>query len=260
MSLENRLLYHNGPKDWRPAPADAHAEDVFLHSDDGTLIHAWWCPHPGSRRAVLFCHGNVGNVSRHGLTALAISEALHSSVLVFDYPGFGQSSGEPSEAGCYAAGDATYQWLAQRVPPESIVILGQSLGGGVATDLASRQRHRALALFKTFTSFPDVAQGLLPIYPARWMVRNRFDNEEKIARCSGPLFLAHGDCDHLIPMAHSERLFQLAPGPKRFFVMKGYGHRGSITPEFLTALGQFLDDTEPVAVYGGTSPRTLNPN
>ncbi len=247
VALENRLLYHNrrAKSDrLRPMPSEVPGESIYLTDTNGQTIHAWWCPYPGARRAVLYCHGNVGDVTRYRVTARLISKTLRASVFVFDYPGFGCSSGEPSEAGCYAAGDAAYEWLTQQAPSKSIIILGQSLGGGVATDLASRQPHRALALFKTFTSFPDVAQRLLPIFPARWMAHNRFDNEEKICRCSGPLFVAHGDSDHLIPISHSERLFQLAANPKRFVVLKGQGHHGSIGPEFLAALGSFLDDTE----------------
>jgi hypothetical protein len=94
---------------------------------------------------------------------------MRSSVLVFDYPGFGQSDGTPTEAGCYASGEAAFSWLASR--------------GGVAVDLASRHPHKALALFKTFTSIPDVAQSNVPIFPCRWLVRNRFENLRKIPHC-----------------------------------------------------------------------------
>ena len=123
---------------------------------------------------------------------------------MFDYPGFGRSSGQPSEAGCYAAGDAAYDWLreVQKVPGERIILYGGSLGGGTATDLASRRPHRALVLVACFTSFPDMAQTRFPWLPGRWLVHNRFDNLGKIADCRGPVFIAHGTRDGLIPFAH----------------------------------------------------------
>jgi fermentation-respiration switch protein FrsA (DUF1100 family) len=245
MCLENRLLYrpHSFRDDWRPPASDLPVQDVWLTSSDGTRIHAWWLPNAGAQDAVLFCHGNAGNLSHRQQLRTLWQESGHS-VLIFDYPGFGRSEGEPSEAGCYAAADAAYNWLVRRVAPERVVLFGQSLGGGVATDLAVRQRHRALVLFKTFTSIPDVAQRQCVILPARWLVRNRFDNLTKIARCPGPVFIAHGANDHLIPFAQGERLFAAAPEPKRFFPMPGVGHHGGVTSELLAAVAAFLKEVD----------------
>ncbi len=243
--LEDRLLYHpnhHRGEDGRQPAADLLVQTVWLQAADGTQIHAWWCPRPGSQGAVLYCHGNAGAVSHQGRIIPIIREILGESVLVFDYPGFGRSGGKPSEAGCYVAGDAAYDWLTQRVPPERVVLLGQSLGGGVATDLASRRRHRALVLFKTFTSIPDLAQRQFFFLPARWLVHNQFNNLAKIRYCAGPCFIGHGDRDHLIPLAQAQQLFRAAPAPKQFFLLRGCGHHGTLTREFLAAAADFLRD------------------
>jgi fermentation-respiration switch protein FrsA (DUF1100 family) len=249
--LEDTLLYRprSHGEYWSSPPATLQAEEVWLHSSDGILVHAWWCPHSTANAAVLFCHGNAGNLSNRANDVLAIQRALAMSVLIFDYPGFGRSTGQPGEAGCYAAADAAYEWLAQRVPPERIVILGQSLGGGVAVDLASRHAHGSVALFKTFTSIPDLAQKLFPVLPARWLVHNRFDNLDKIGRCSGPVFIAHGDSDHLIPISQAKRLFAVAHGTKRFLVLESCGHHGGLHPQFLTRLAEFLKETGTIQAH-----------
>jgi pimeloyl-ACP methyl ester carboxylesterase len=246
LGLENRLLYrpHAHGNYWVPPPPDACVEDIYLRSSRGDEIHAWWCPRDGAREVVLFCHGNAGNLSQRRVSrdrdVIAIAEVLNASVLIFDYPGFGQSSGAPSEAGCYAAGDAAYEWLAERVPPGRIIILGQSLGGGVATDLASRRPHRALALLKTFTSIPDIVLAKFPLLPAHRLMRNQFDNLAKIGACHSPLFIAHGDCDHLIPIGQAERLFAAATAPRELFRMPGCGHCGGVSREFLARFAAFL--------------------
>src|SRR5262245_46618727 len=174
MLLENRLVFHptSAGSHWlQPDPVPA--QDVELTSRDGTRIHAWWCPRPGSEGAVLYCHGNAGNLSfRRG----ALAEWLHhfgESVLIFDYPGLGRSAGSPTEDGCYAAAEAAFDWLtgSQGVAPERVVLYGKSLGGGVAVELALRRPHRALVLANTFTSLPDMAQKLYPWLPARWLAR-----------------------------------------------------------------------------------------
>jgi fermentation-respiration switch protein FrsA (DUF1100 family) len=246
LALENRLLFYpiRATEEWAQPP-DLHAEDVFLHTADGTRVHAWWCPLDGwqpGQGAVLYCHGNAGNLSHRATSVKRWLRELDKPVLIFDYPGYGRSDGSPNEAGCYAAGDAAYDWLieTQKVPPEQIILYGGSLGGGVAVELASRRPHRALVLVKTFTSIPECAQSIYPWLPARWLCRNRFDNLQKIAHCTRPVFIAHGTADRLVPFAHGRQLFAAANEPKQFLSMEGMGHNEGLTREFFPALQDFL--------------------
>jgi pimeloyl-ACP methyl ester carboxylesterase len=239
MLLENTILYR--PKRFMVLGSvlpGVQAQDLWLPSAAGLPIHACWLPCPGARRALLFCHGNTG---RHP-EVVRLMKGLKISLLLFDYPGYGQSEGRPSEAGCYAAADAAYDWLQGQVAPERIVIAGQSLGGGVAVDLASRRTHGALVLFKTFTSVPDVAEYQCPLLPARWLAQNRFDNLAKIHRCAGPTLIAHGENDHLISLAQARELFAAAREPKSFCLLPGCSHRGSFPGDFFKTLKAFLDE------------------
>jgi len=243
LAWENDFVYMATPasKAWRP-PGDLAAEDVALISAEGTHLHGWWLPASGSDRALLFFHGQQGNLSFRG-NLLHRLQRLGMPILAVDYPGFGRSEGTPSEHGCYAAADAAYDWLVRekKVAPEKIVVLGKSLGGGIATDLASRRPCAALVLVMTFTSTPDVAEHLLPFVPARLLMRNRFDNLAKIGRCTCPIYLAHGTDDWKIPPAHSERLFEAVTGARRYFPMPGVGHGWPcLTDECLTDLAAFL--------------------
>jgi uncharacterized protein len=249
LALENSLVYHPTPasRDWQPPPAP-EVRDVELTTADGTKIHGWYFPKEGAEGALLYLHGNAGNLSHRGGAILQLRHELGVAVLIIDYPGFGRSSGTPSEAGCYAAADAAYDWLTQgpgpKVPAGKILIYGASLGGGVAVDLASRREHRTLILAKTFTSMPDVGQGLYPWLPVRWLMRNRFDSLSKIGRCRRPVFVAHGTVDGLIPFAHGERLCAAANEPKRFFAMPGVDHNEGWGAGFFPALKEFLREAE----------------
>ncbi|HWG44349.1 MAG TPA: alpha/beta hydrolase [Gemmataceae bacterium] len=249
LCLEDFFLFGPRNADMVKPPPGVAVQNVEMTSVLGDRIHAWWStpkdwrPEQG---AVLFCHGNAGNLSyRRSALPHWINE-MDVAVLLFDYPGFGLSSGETSESGCYAAGDAAYEWLGvnQKVPAERIILYGGSLGSGIATDLASRRPHRALVLVASFTSFPDMAQTRYPWLPGRWLVHNRFDNLRKIADCHGPVFIAHGTRDGLIPFAHGERLFAAASEPKRFFAMTGYPHNDLTCDAFFPALRDFLAECE----------------
>jgi fermentation-respiration switch protein FrsA (DUF1100 family) len=245
--LENSMLFRptRAAEDWG-SPPNSRVQDVDLQTADGIAVHAWWCPVEGARGAMLYCHGNAGNLSHRSAQVAAWQYHLKESVLIFDYPGYGKSAGKPSEAGCYAAAEAAYDWLVQtaKVPADRILLYGGSLGGGVAVELARHRPHRALVLLSTFTSIPDMAQKQFPWLPARWLVRNRFDNLAKIGQCTQPVFIAHGDCDGLVPYSHGQRLFAAANEPKAFFTRQGGGHNEPPRQDLFDALRQFLKEVE----------------
>ena len=249
LALENSLLYHpvRATEEWYLPPTNSQVEDVEVRTADGTRIHAWWCPRPGSASALLYCHGNAGNLSHRNGVVASLLDMVGESVLIFDYPGYGRSKGTPSEAGCYAAADAAYDWLTgtKAIAPDNIILYGKSLGGGVAVELATRRPHRALILVRTFTSIPDVAQKHFPFLPARWLVRNRFDSLEKIGRCHRPVFVANGDRDSLIPFALGERLFAAANEPKEFYCLEGCDHNDPFPADYFAAIRRFLDKHAP---------------
>jgi fermentation-respiration switch protein FrsA (DUF1100 family) len=220
----------------------------MLTSTDGCALHGWWHPCERGEGAILICHGNAGNVSHRGDDLLRWAREVNVSALVFDYPGFGKSEGSPTEAGCYAAAEAAYAWLMDRgFSPERVLIYGESLGGGVAVELARRKEHRALVLVNTFTSMPDVAERLYPFLPIQPLMRNRFASLAKIGELKRPIFQAHGTADSLIPYAFAERLHAAAPEPKEFLSMPGNDHADPLSADFIPRLRAFLNATAPLA-------------
>jgi fermentation-respiration switch protein FrsA (DUF1100 family) len=129
------------------------------------------------------------------------------------------------------------------VEAKRVLLYGESLGGAIAIDLASRRPHRALAVCCTFTSFPDLAQQKYPFFPARWLVRNQYRSIDKIRSCTGPIFIGHGTADDLVPISHGERLFAVANGPKEFVALAGLGHEPP-SAQFYEKLMKFLEEVE----------------
>jgi fermentation-respiration switch protein FrsA (DUF1100 family) len=240
-SIENRSLYHPRPYDGDIALESPQVEDVELDTQAGK-IHARFVPQPGATGAILFCHGNAGNLQWRQKQLTDLRVALGESTLIFDYPGYGKSTGTVGEQGCYDAAAAAYQWLTtvKKIPPERILIYGESLGGAVAVDLATKQRHGALILDRTFTSAPDVADYQMPLFPGYWVMTNRFDSLSKISQCRQPIFIAAADKDALIPLRQSEQLKRACTGPSTLFLMKGIGHNDPLPTDFYPALRTFL--------------------
>jgi fermentation-respiration switch protein FrsA (DUF1100 family) len=254
--VEDRFVYHPTPAavDWRRPPDGADFRDVTFPLATGEAVHAWWCPVAGAAGAVLLCHGNAGNLSGRANTLLRVQEHLGQSVLIFDYPGYGRSTGRPGEPNCYASAEAAYRWLTgpAGVPAGQVTLFGESLGGAVAVELARRLPHRALVLIKAFTSVADVARHLLRLpLPVGWLLRNRFDNRTNITQCRRPVLITHGTADRLIPFRHAEALFALANEPKRLLPLPGDDHNSPLPDGFYSAVRELLDRYAPATQPAG---------
>jgi hypothetical protein len=229
-------------------PDELRARKLTLTSTDGNRIRAWFCAPEGwepRQGAILISHGNGDTLCSMSRFVSLWRKELGRAVVVYDYPGYGQSTGRPSESGCYAAGEAALRWLTedQRVPIGKIILQGESLGGATAVELATRHSVRLLVLHAAFTSFPDVAQAHLPWYPTRYLVHIQMDNEAKIRRVRCPVLIAHGTADRTVPFNEGERLFAAAPEPKRFLRLAGEGHVPADKKKFFDAVRQFLSET-----------------
>lgn len=248
--LERPLVFRpiSHAQHWVEAPPALGAEDVWLQLGMGVTVHGWWCPPAGwtpAQGALLYSQGYRGNLSQRGETIRRWQERVGRAVLIYDYPGYGRSTGKPSEDACYAAATAACDWLTREkgVAPRDVLLYGGSLGGGVAIELATRRPYRAVVLVGAFTSIPDMAARRYPWLPVRRFIRNRFDNLAKIG-CIGRVFIAHGTADRFVPFSMAERLFAAAAEPKRLFPMTGFDHHHTPGPEFYTAIADFLQEIE----------------
>ena len=226
--FERKLIYFpQRAHDVTPRQLGLAFEDLTLTAEDGVRIHAFYLPPPGEPRwTVLFAHGNGGNLSHRLDRALFLQSKLGAAVLLFDYRGYGRSEGSPDEEGTYRDARAAHRWLVEqkRVPLDRLVIFGESLGSAVALDLALVRPSRALVLESPFASVPAMARAVYPFLPLWPFVRTRYDNEAKAPRLTVPLLVLHGDRDEVVPFAQGRRVFEAAPGPKRFFAIPGAGH------------------------------------
>ena len=242
--LEKSLLYQPSSEfvgNWEP-PAAIGFEEAHFTTDDGVALHGWFKDVPERRAVVLFMHGNAGNVATWAGSAHGLSDRERVAILVFDYRGYGKSTGLPDEAGIYADARAARSWLARRtqIREEDVVLLGRSLGGGVAVQLASELPPRGLILMNTFTSAPAAAQSFFPLVPTSWIMTQRYDSLSKIGKYEGPLLMTHGEKDKVIPVAQGKALYAAAGSTQKQLILDpAGGHNDPPTEEYLTALSEF---------------------
>jgi pimeloyl-ACP methyl ester carboxylesterase len=224
-------------------------EDVMIAAGDGMKINAWYVPKEGAAATVLHCHGNGGNISYMG-NALSNFHERGFATLAFDYRGYGQSEGDRangdlSEGAVYRDADAAWTWLTTEkgVDPRSVVLWGQSMGGGVCSYLADQHPDaKALVLESSFTSLPDVGATIYWFLPVRLLSSFSFDTHARLQRLDMPVLIAHAPDDDVVPYALSQRNFDAARSSRKRFIELQGGHVGGfdVTPGAMDEAARFL--------------------
>jgi uncharacterized protein len=227
-AIENRFIYfpprHSKGFDLT-AQYGPGAEEVWLTASDGVRLSALYLPHPPSRKVIVWFHGNAEDLST-AAGGMNFYSALGANLLAVDYRGYGKSEGSPFEEGLYRDADAAYDDLIQQrhFQPEDIILLGHSLGGVVAIDLASRRPCGGLIVESSLTTAREMMRRILPIPLPGYTPRTRFDSLSKMARVRAPILIVHGTRDEMIPFSMGRQLFENAPQPKAFYAVEGAGH------------------------------------
>jgi pimeloyl-ACP methyl ester carboxylesterase len=214
-----------------PLPQDyifdfnAPFEEHTITTKDGAELNALLFSTEQERKGViLYFHGNRGNLNRWGQYHTAFTEKGYD-FFIFDYRGYGKSSGSPSEKGVYTDAEAAYQWLTQHYSSSDIIFYGRSLGSGVATYLALHQPGKVLVLETPYDNMPNVfrSKALLPI--PSFLFKHQFATDERLGQVEIPVYIFVGGEDRLIPPTRSRQLLPLIDHPSHFSVIEGAGHR-----------------------------------
>lgn len=227
---ESRIIF-NPQREITATPAQHGLEfsEHYFNTQDGVRLHGWFVPAVAPKGVVLFFHGNTGNLSNR-IETLEILHGLHYSVFIFDYRGYGRSEGKPSEDGTYQDARAAWEHVtgALNADPGGIVIFGRSLGGAIATHLATEVTPRALIVESSFTSMPALGQQLYPLLPVKYVSRIRYDSLGRIKAIKCPLLIVHSRDDELIPFAHGQALHDAYSGEKTLLAIRGRHNDGFV--------------------------------
>ena len=213
-----------------PGAIGLYFDSVSFETTDGVKLSGWFVPSDSARGVILLCHGNGGNIS-HRLESIYIFHQLGLDTFIFDYRGYGQSQGKPTELGTYQDAEAAWRHLIKKrqVNPNKVIIAGRSIGGAIASWLAQRHAPGALILESTFTSAGDLASKMYPYLPVKLFLRFDYNTADYLGRVDCPVLIVHSRQDELIPFSQGRQLFEIANEPKKFLEITGTHNEGYIT-------------------------------
>jgi len=226
-----------------PAITDlTKVEIVKLKTKDGIELNSWYyLPNKNINTVILYLHGNSGNISGRESSMV---NYIHAGFGVFllEYRGYGDNPGSPTEEGLYHDARAAVKFLSsQGVKPEDIVVLGESMGTGVTTQIATEYNFKGIILQSPFTSMTDVGKGKYPYIPVNLLLKDRFESIKKIDKIHSPILFIHGDHDELIPISHMEKLYKKSTSIIKYKkIYKNYGH--SDLPQYSNVVINFINN------------------
>ncbi len=242
--LQRKLFYNNrDPSSYTAASLGlSGVRDVVIETHDGEKLRALYLPAEAGRATVLYLHGSRGYLPDRA-DRMKLLAAEGNGVLFPSYRGYSGSTGQPTEDGLMEDARSAYGWLVREAPGGKIILYGESLGTGVAVKIATERPAAAVVLDAPYTTAADAMANLLPWVPISALMKDQYRSIDWIKDIHAPLLVLHGDADRNVPIAQGERLFQLAPEPKRFIRIEG-GEHGDNLEHANKEVVQFLRSVE----------------
>lgn len=222
-------------------------ENLFIKSSEGIEINVWYIPRKDSP-LVIHCNGNGGNLSDR-VEKFSLLHSLGFSVMGFDYRGYGESGGKPSEEGFYEDLRRVVS-LSEKMgyKTKDTILYGESIGGGVALQIATEKDFACLVLESTFTSIKDMARIYYKLFPTSLLLKSEFDNLSKIKKIKMPVVIMHSKEDEIVPYFMGRKIYENAKEPKLFLeLIKGHNDGGIlISTNAIRELKSYLDSMKKI--------------
>lgn len=222
------------------------AQETFI-GNGNAKVHVWSLLKKNSNRTLIVCHGNGETLGVMGDELAAIRERWNVHVVAFDFRGYGKTGGLANEADILSDAVAVANWVREHESfrGKPMIVLGRSLGGAAAIEIATKSQVDGLILDRTFSSIVDVAAARYFMFPVRWLMRNPFRSIEKFPSYKGPLLQMHGDVDEVVPYRFGKKLFEASnAAPKTFLSIPGLSHNDAWPDAFWTAGKTFMEEIE----------------
>ena len=239
--FQRTLLYHPAENNYSDDKRVVKIEKVKILTEDNLELLAWYHKKNLKKyKTILYLHGNAGSLENR-IHKINHFEDMNVNFLLISWRGFSGNKGKPNEEGLYKDARASIKWLIERgIKLENIIIYGESLGTGVATEIAQNENYAGLILESPFTSMIAAAKSKYPIFPIKLLLKDKYESDKKIKNIKSPILIMHGEVDKIVPFWMGKKMFELANNPKYSYFPKNDDHMLEYNDDLINSIKSFL--------------------
>ena len=239
--FQRNLMYHPSENNYFGDKLEVNIEKVNIKTSDNLSLLAWFHKKDLNKfKTIVYFHGNAGTLDNR-IHKLNHFKDMDVNFLIIAWRGFSGNEGKPTEEGLYIDGLSAINWITnQGVKEEDIILYGESLGTGIATEIAQNKNFAGVILETPFTSMINAAKEFYPYIPVNLLLKDRFENFKKIKNINSPILIMHGEQDTIVPFKMGKKMYQLANEPKYFYSTKHDDHMMVYDEPMINTLKSFI--------------------
>ena len=239
--FQRSLLYHPMENNYSNDQIKVSIEKVEIKTNDGIILTSWYHNKDlKNYKTILFLHGNAGSLENR-IHKINHFRDMNVNFLITAWRGFSGNAGKPTEKGLYEDAESAVRWLFSKgVKEEDIIIYGESLGTGVAVEIAQNKNFAGIVLEAPFTSMIEAGKDKYPFLPVKWLLKDKYESDKKIKNINTPILIMHGKVDNIVPFKMGRKLYELANKPKYFYFSEYDNHMMTFDENLLSTLKKFI--------------------
>ena len=211
---QRKLLYHPFSPQITGEGLVHNFETINFKTSDNFVLKGWFHLKNSNKKTILFLHGNAGNLDNR-IDKLNSLGSMEINFLIIAWRGYSGNLGSPSEVGLYKDALGAIKWLNEKgISNDQIVLYGESLGTAIATEVGQNKNFAGIILEAPFTSMIDMGQKYYPIFPVKFLLKDKYESKNKIKNLKSPILVLHGRKDKIVPFYMGEKIFEMANNPK----------------------------------------------
>ena len=239
--FQRNLLYHPTENNYSGDKLTVKIEKVKIKTEDNIDLLAWYHKKDNKKyKTILYLHGNAGTLENR-IHKINHFDDMNINFLLLSWRGFSGNAGKPTEKGLYQDARSAVKWLINKgVDEENIIIYGESLGTGVATEISQNKDFAGIILESPFTSMIAAGKSKYPIFPIKFLLKDKYESDKKIINIKSPILVMHGEADNIVPFWMGEKMFQLANEPKYSYFSKYDDHMMEYNENLINSVKIFI--------------------
>ena len=237
---QRKLLYHPFSAEITGEGLIHNFETINFKTSDNFVLKGWFHLKNSNKKTILFLHGNAGNLDNR-IDKLNSLGSMDINFLIISWRGYSGNSGNPSEAGLYKDVLGGIKWLNEKgISNDQIILYGESLGTAIATEVGQNENFAGIILEAPFTSMVDMGQKIYPIFPVKFLLKDKYESKNKIKNIKSPILIMHGEADKIVPFRMGKKMFELANEPKFSYFSKYDDHMMEFNKDLINSINLFI--------------------